>query len=387
MKAPKNILDIIISNKTSLGDNPALPPELNEKFLVFLVNKHYNDLASRFKYIDIDGMSDELNHSLTECQKIERANKEALEMLCSDVINELFGIPNDTLIFDMKIVGEVDTKQERMVPENMEDYSFDSIEDMNNITSEIYKRRFLNSLIIGAAMYYTECVDLYSEKISKIDDRLPLLYKKIMYLNDFLLFHTKNDLTKKQVDGGKVDVYLSEPTTPVRIESQGLIFPILLQETIKGLLELSISHGLPNNAEKAKYITSKTDFKLAEVWDQRLGLPLWGRIVELMDKIGEDPLNVGLNFVFMEIAKLRPSTFNSAMQEILAHTKAGASIIGKISEDILYQKEKDEFDDYMTQKCVDNKFPLNDDDSEEFTSDELINDDLCSTTILDEMDY
>ena len=137
------------------------------------------------------------------------------------------------------------------------------------------------------------------------------------------------------------------------------MFPILLEETIKGLLELSISHGLPESREKAEYVTSKSDFKLAEIWDQRLGLPLWNRIVNIMENIGEDPLEVGLNFLFMEISKLKPSHFNAVMQEVFANTKAGHSIMKELSNKIHYEKERDEFDDYMLQQDNDNQYPLN----------------------------
>lgn len=384
MRAPKNIIDIIVSNKTSLGDNPALPPETIEKFLVFLVNDYYDELSLHFDSIDIDEITNDLNKSLTECKKIESNNKEALEMLCSNIIKDLFEIPNGTLVIDMKLVSNIDTDQVRMVPEDSKDYSFDSIEDMNNLTQEVYKRRLLNALTIGAAMYYAEQVNVYADELVKIDNRLPYLYKKIMCINNLLLFHTNHIKGQPHTDGGKVDVYLNNEQTPVKIKAEGLIFPILLEETIKGILELSIAHGLPRDRQKANYITSKADFKLAEIWDQRLGLPLWKRIKKVMDNIDESPIEVGLNFIFMELSQLKPIHFNSTMQEIFAGTKVGNHILKKISNDIQYQKERDEFDDYMTQQQNDNQYPLNDDN---FTSDELINDDLCASAVLDEMDY
>ena len=270
MKAPKNIIDIINSNKTSLGDNPAIPPELNEKFLVFLVNEHYNNIAEQFSHIDINELSNELSKTITECRRYELQNRQALEQLCMELINEIFGIPNATIMLDMKLVDKVDTKQERLVPENSKDYSFDNIEDMNNLTNEIYKRRLLNALVIGAAAYYAENISFYANELSHINPILSKLYEKILAINSLLLFHTKQYKNGNRTDGGKVDVYLSNPETPVRIKAEGIMFPILLEETIKGLLELSISHGLPESREKAEYVTSKSDFKLAEIWYQRL---------------------------------------------------------------------------------------------------------------------
>lgn len=385
MELPKNILNIIASNKTSLGDNPALPPELEDKFLVFLVNDYYEGLLSHFDSIDVEELTNELSIAMSECKKIENNNIEALEKLCSDIVNEIFNIPNETLSIDMKLVDKVDTKQERLVPENTEDFSFDSIDDMSNLTNEVYKRRLLNALTIGAAMYYSEYVNAYSEEIAKIDERLPQLYKKILCINDMLMFHIKQRISDKQKDGGNVDVYISDAATPVRIEAKGVLFPILLEESIKGMLELAISHGLPSEREKAEYVTSKADFKLAEVWDQRLGVPLWKRIVKVMREVDEKPLDVGLNFLFMELSQLPTKQFNSAMQEIFASTKAGKHIIKQISLNIRHNKDMDDFDDYMSAHQTDkDEYPLNDGD---FTSDELISDDLCGMNVLDETDF
>ena len=234
MNAPKNIIDIINSNKTSLGDNPAIPPELNEKFLVFLVNEHYNNIAGQFNHIDIKELSNELSKAITECRRYELQNRQALEQLCMELTNEIFGIPNGTIMIDMKLVDKVDAKQERLVPESTIDYSFDNIEDMNNLTNEIYKRRLLNALIIGAATYYAENISFYTNELNHIDPILPSLYEKILSINSLLLFHTKQYKDGNRTDGGKVDVYLSNPETPVKIKAEGIMFPILLEETIKG---------------------------------------------------------------------------------------------------------------------------------------------------------
>ena len=386
MKIPKNILDIISSNKTSLGDNPALPPDLEDKFLVFLVNKYYEGLLTHFDSVDVEELTNDLSYAMTECKNLESNCKEALEKLCLDIVNEIFNIPNDTLVLDMKLVDKVDAKQERLVPESSADYSFESIEDINSLTSEIYKRRLLNVLIMGAAMYYAEHTEIYSHILDKIDERLKPIYDKIMLVNNLLLFHTKQSLSNKQKDGGKVDVYISNEDTPVRIEAKGIFFPILLEETIKGLLELSIAHGLPKDKEKAEFVLSKTDFKLAEIWDQRLGVPLWEQILKIMSEIEENPLEIGLNFFFMEISQLNPKQFNLAMQEIFANTKAGKRLVKEIINKIRYQKEMDDFNDYMSsQQPNSEEYPLNDDEC--LTPDDLLNDDLCATTILDEENY
>lgn len=385
MKLPKSILDIITANKTSLGDNPALPPELDEKFLVFLVNDYYSSLLKHFDTINIDELAEDLSETMTECKKIESEHIEALEKLCFNIVNAIFRIPSGTLSIDMKLVNKVDVDNERLIPENSKKFSFENISEIKHITGEIYKRRLLNSLIIGAAMYYAENIHSYTDELGQIDKRLPLLYKKITCINNLLLFHTKQLSANKQMDGGRVDVYISGIDAPVQINAQGVLFPILLEETIRGILELSISHGLPAERNVAEYITSKTDFKLAEVWDQRLGLPLWQQILKVMKESDIDPLDVGLNFIFMELSQFKPKHFNVTMQEIFADTRSGRQIVKKITDSIYRQKELDDFNDYiLTQTSNKKENPLN--DEEQFTSDDLINDDLCSSVILDEED-
>lgn len=382
MELPKNILNIIASNKTSLGDNPALPPEMDDKFLVFLVEDYYKELLTHFDSIDIEELTDDLSATMTECKRIENENKEALEKLCFEFVNDVFNIPSDTLSIDMELVDKVDTQQERLLPENSDSFSFDSIDDIHTLTNEIYKRRFLNALIVGAAMDFAETYIFVENKLDEINETLRRNYKKIWFINNLLLFHTKQNLSKKQKDGGNVDVYISDETTPVRIEVKGILSPILVEETIKGLFELAISHGLPKDKDKAEYVMSKADFKLAEVWDQRVGLPLWRRVCKIMN---ECEISVQPSFLLMELASLETDKFNTTMQEILAGTKMGRHLIKEIVRNIHYNMDMDDFDDYISnQQQSQDEIPIND---EEFTSDDLINDDICSVNVMDEEEY
>lgn len=382
MELPKNILNIIASNKTSLGDNPALPPEMDDKFLVFLVDDYYKELLTHFDSIDIEELTDDLSATMTECKRIENDNKEALEKLCFEFVNGVFNIPSDTLSIDMELVDKVDTQQERLLPESSDSFSFDSIDDIHTLTNEIYKRRFLNALIVGAAMDFAEMYIFVENKLDEINETLRRNYKKIWFINNLLLFHTKQNLSKKQKDGGNVDVYISDETTPVRIEVKGILSPILVEETIKGLFELAISHGLPKDKDKAEYVMSKADFKLAEVWDQRVGLPLWRRVRKIMN---ECEISVQPSFLLMELANLETDKFNTTMQEILAGTKMGRYLIKEIVRNIHYNMDMDDFDDYISnQQQPQDEIPIND---EEFTSDDLINDDICSINVMDEEEY
>ena len=280
----------------------------------------------------------------------------------------------DTIDIQANIVNGIDVKQQRLVPEETLDFSFDSIDDMKNLTDEIYKRRMLNALISGASVAISEDIEIYLSSLYKINPDLPSLYNKIMKYNDILLYSEKDTLNQNEnTEGGNVDVYIQSQENMVTIEAKGIMFPILFCETIKGLLELAISHGLPEKKQKAEYVLKKSDFKLAENWDIRIGIPLWKRITAMFEKINADVYDVGVNFFFMQLALKHCYEFNEFLQEVFLGTKNGERLLANMVDEIMNNKEQDEFNDYMKSKN-DATYQINDNDY--FTADEMIVDSL-----------
>lgn len=356
---PQHIINSINKNQTSIGDNPALPPGEEDAFLLKLVKKEYDDLVNN---LDGEDVKSELGGLITTCKKMESNVINNLEELCLKITNNIMPIPDDTIDIDVKIVNKIDAKEQRLTPEGIDDYEFDSIDDINTLTKDIYKRRFLNALICGASICYAENVDLYLSDLYHIHPELPNLYRKIMLYNNFLLYEEKDTLdSETNTEAGVVDVYLQSANNKVQIKSQGLIFPILLSETIKGFLELAISHGLPKSRKKADYIVKKSDFKLAENWDLRIGIVLWKRIEKMFSLIGCDIDDIGVNFFLMHLAKTPIDEFNKIMQEILLCTNKGKNILKDICETILLYKERDNFNQYIT-SMNQSSYQINDDE-------------------------
>lgn len=387
-KLPKHIMSALRNNKTSLGEHPCYPPEEEEKFIVNLVSDIFEELSEKSDGYNIEDIKSSLGSLFNKCKNIEKGNKEALEKLCLEVINNIIQIPEQVLQIEAHLVDHVDTSNERMLPEKTSDFTFDNIDDMNYLTDEIYKRRMLNALVSGASIYYMNNIGSYVKELFEINPDLPALYKKCIDYNNLLLFYEKDTFDKdKQSDGGKVSVIISMNDAQPIIKSEGLIFPILVEETIKGILELSIAHGLPKKYEKAKYVMSKADFKLAELWDDRLGYCLWSLIEDEMSRCDYDMTEVGINFFLMELAMMDSKEFNSSLREIFARTRKGKEILSEIAEEILYKKEKDDFDNYIKSKndstvlitdddCFTAEELLVDNEEDSFTPEELINDDI-----------
>lgn len=120
---------------------------------------------------------------------------------------------------------------------------------------------------------------------------------------------------------------------------------------------------------------SKSDFKLAELWDMRLGYALWNCVEKLADKLGYNLEDVGLNYFLMELSEQKCDEFNKSLQEIFGATKQGENDIKNLVSAILYSKEYDEFSNYTETQSDE---LLNSEDGY-FTSQEL--DDLSQNYI------
>ena len=356
MKLPSDIIKALNDGKTSLGQHPSFPPEEEDAFTIELITCFFEDLAEGIENenISVDKLKSQLSDALSECKKIETKHTYELEKLCANTVNTIFNIPDNTLKIEMNIVDNIDIKDERLFPEKTIDFTFDDIDDMNYLTDEVYKRRMLDALVVGAAMSLSENIGTYIQGLFEIDSELPYLYKKVFKLNNLLLYLEKDCFDKDSMtDGGKVDVNIKSPMNIVEIKSQGVLMPILLEETIKGILELAISHGLPKKATKAEYVISKSDFKLAEMWDMRLGLPLWLLIENILKEQGFSINEVGANYLLMDIAMLDTTDFNQILKEIFKKTNKGKHLLSEIANSIINRKEESEFDNYMNNKNVD----------------------------------
>ena len=111
---------------------------------------------------------------------------------------------------------------------------------------------------MGAGMKISSNIKDYMKEIYEINPALINLYRKILALNDYLLF-TKEDIGMTEEDKhqfGTVEVVLGQVEESPKILAQGVIFPILLSEAVRGLMELFASHGLPQEFEKAQSVLS-----------------------------------------------------------------------------------------------------------------------------------
>jgi chorismate mutase len=355
---PDSIVSKIITNRTSLGNNPSIPDIFDEPFLLKLINNGFEDTKKVLKEIgeisDVDSTDIEevLAKLIKRCKEIEKPYRSELERICLNYVIDLFEIPEETVDIFLSLVNNVDTSDFKINIDSYDgDNELESIDNAITIKGEVYKRRLLNSLCIGASMRMSSDLETYISEINKIDNRLGDLYHKIIALNNYILY-TKDDFgidERNIMQLGIVELKLGREDEKPQIKSQGVIFPILLSETIRGFMELFISHGLPKDIDIAKIVMEKSDFLKAEPWDMKIGPQLWDILSSSFNDIDSNELP----YLFKRISELKVDTFNNVMKEVFAKTKKGKRIMSKISFKAKRDIEYDKFVDKMTKMKTD----------------------------------
>lgn len=353
---PQFLFKLVKTHTTSLGDNEAFPSSDDYPFDYVLLKKRYNEVCDAIDDIGLvslneDDLVSELSSLVTECKRLEEPVRDALEKICENALNRLFAIPEESINMSFKLVDKIKFKSAiRMKPESNDDvkYTFKDIADIDLSNKAVGKRRFINALIQGAAYLYSGIEGLYIDDIDKINPKLPRLYRKIRIINDYLLFTKKEEMSDdKPMQGSYVETHLGIADAKTTIKVQGLVFPLLFQESIKGLFELFSAHGLPQDRDKAQYIVKKADFVLAEPWDLRLGVGLWEMIFG-----GVEDTNM-IPYMFTSFVKIPTNEFNLSVKEILSNTEKGDEIVNNLMKDAEYDNGYQQFTNRINAKNVD----------------------------------
>lgn len=353
---PQFLFKLVKTHTTSLGDNEVFPNGDDYPFDYIILKERFNEVCDAIEDLGIKDLSEdslisELSSLLNECKELETPVRDSLERICENAVNRLFAIPEGILNIKCKLVDKIKFKNAiRLRPESDGDikYTFTNVHDIDFSKKAIAKRRVINSLIQGGSYLYANIIGLYIDEINRINPRLLQLYRAITAINDYLLFTKKEEMTDdKPMQGSYVETHLGMDDEKTTISVQGIIFLLLLQETIKGLFELFSSHGLPTDKEKAKYIIKKADFVLAEPWDLRLGVGLWKRVFGKVQDTNMIP------YMFTSLVKLDTEEFNITMKEILSNTQKGAELINDLMQQAEYDNGYQQFTNRINAKNLD----------------------------------
>ena len=361
MQLAKFIYTAAKEHNTSLGNNNALPKREDVSYEYIILKRRFRQIIDQLKdtfgYVpSVNEAEHMLGKIIVKVQKLEEPLRPQLEKLCEAVVTNVLSVPQETILLECNLVDEIEPEQEvRILPEFEEEetaYDFSDVDEVAMANEAILKRRMVNSLVQGVS--YLLMMDTFdNSKLSEWSEELPGLYMQIIALNDYLLYTKQEKITDKNpMLGAYVETHLGKGEEKTVITSQGLVYPLMLQETFRGFFELFGSHGLPDGTDEAMYVIRHADFIVAEAWDLRIGVPLWQAIENCCGNIEASIYP----YIFSSIAQLPIEDFNKTLQNIFLNTKSGRGFIDNIVREVKHDEEynlfKQDLERFNLEKCV-----------------------------------
>jgi hypothetical protein len=149
----------------------------------------------------------------------------------------------------------------------------------------------------------------------------------------------------EQAMAGKEELDLK--TDPPTIKAKGLMFPILVHELYKGVMEYVSAHGLPSDPDMAEEVIGMEDTLPAEVWDLRLGPIIWEKFLEVYpDNFFDiDEQKRIKNYFYYKFVKLEAEEFLALAKEILSGTQKSKDTVKQMIDEIVTQLKDEDWED------------------------------------------
>lgn len=346
----------LLKGTHSLGKSPIFPEGDESLFEEKIMGERFKEVATRCKRafdtdkIDQQMLMSNMMSMVKESMDLESKHKKALEKLAEKMIREEYDIDEDIVEINCELTNEISLDGTNKNPKPMAtEIEFKNHDEMVNANDEVYKRRFMNAMIQGAAKKCNHMFHMVDDELTDMDPRLPNKYAKMMAAADYMYYMVPE--MENGITGGIVKVEFPTKENPKAvIHAKAMVFPVLIHELVKGVMELISAHGLPKNKKIAKFVINKADFLAAEPWDMRLGPALWERFTKLIEP---DDFHLK-HHIYTELASLPVLEFNRKMKEIMAGTKEGKKIISGITEEIKRSLQEEEFNEAMNEMSTKN---------------------------------
>ena len=333
-------------------------PNMDRDFIELISSKRFKDSVDKVRTAMGDTRTIQGSNALMQLmgtvgqamQKlvmIQNQNKKQLEDLAIELVKNELGIPDDAMQFKAELVGQPMGAAEGMQSEPempSEEEVEELMGDIENFNLEREKRRFINSLIQGAAFKGGHMYNLVKNEINDINPQLMNLYAVTQSLMEHAYWIFPNMEGMAGGGGGQMgQSEVDEETDPPTVKAKAVTFPLLVHELVKGVYEIFGSHGLPDDPRQQEMILNAEDTLPAEIWDSRLGPIFWEKFmasypIELFD---EDKKHIQ-HYLFMRFSALNAEEFMKVSKMILKGDPLGQQFIqGMVNEIVKDLKDKD----------------------------------------------
>ncbi len=352
----------ITGKETPYHNFPAIP-DMDEDFIDLISSKRFKDSVEKVRMAMgdtrvIQGGNPLMQLMMTVGQAmrslvmIQSQNKKQLEDLAIELVKSEMGIPEGAMQFKAELVTQPmgaaeGMKDEAEMPSEEEIEEF--MGDVENFNLERSKRRFINSLIQGAAFKGGHMYNLVRNEINDINPQLMNLYAVTQALMEHAYWIFPDMEGMAGSGGGQMgQSEYDDETDPPTVKAKAVTFPLLVHELVKGVYEVFGTHGLPDDPRQREMVLNAEDSLPAEIWDSRLGPIFWEKFVATYPmELFEDDMKHIQHYLFMRFSSLTAEEFMRVAKMILSGDPKGQQFIQRMVDDIVRELKEQEYKDAM----------------------------------------
>ena len=352
----------ITGKQTPFHNFPAMP-EMDRDFIELISSKRFKDSVDKVRMAMGDTRTIQGSNALMQLMgtvgqamqrliMIQSQNAEELEALAVKLVKDELGIPEGAMQFDAQLVMQpmgaaegMKNKPEMPSEEEVEEL----MGDIENFNLERAKRRFINSLIQGAAFKGGHMYVMVRNEINDINPQLMNLYAVTQALMEHAYWIFPDMEGMAGGGGGQMGQSEFDPETdPPTVKARAVTFPLLVHELVKGVYEVFGTHGLPDDPRQAEMVLSAEDSLPSEIWDSRLGPIFWEKFVATYPmELFEDDMKHIQHYLFMRFSALNAEEFMTLAKKILKGEPEGQRIIQRMVDDIVKELKEQDYKDAM----------------------------------------
>jgi len=308
--------------------------------------QHYTGVRPRSR-ADVQQVMSQAMQSVMTAMRLEEEHRDELQQLAVNLVLDLpefrgarQAIQSGNLRIQAELTENVTLSRAHLEPEPDDPERTDRQipEIAQQLGDEVHKRRFVNMMIQGNAMNKNYAFHLVADNLNRIDPRLLNLYGTMVSVGEFAYWaipenHWKAFMSQAPA-GGSMHLAKDHDGVPL-IRAQAVVFPVLVQEIVKGLMEY-LSHEDDVDPETRQYVRGKADTLTDEQWDVMLGPGAWRRFLRAFGDTEED--QAMLPYVYDHLIHLPPREFKRVVTEVVRGTPEGQRYIRDLVQKLRQQQ-------------------------------------------------
>jgi uncharacterized tellurite resistance protein B-like protein len=362
-----------------------------------LVSQRFQKVANKLRQVtgienlnskQVQGMVyQEMMSKLPRIMSIEARHKDELIQLAIDASLEEGEVPENTYQIEGFLGESIDASNFRYQPDEEEDdekeeddedekmeipsFDVEDLTDEEELELEKHKRNIINAIIQGAAKkgHYLFQKPNVKARLDDIDPSLYPSYLGIMAINDFMYFTMEQMIEMMSQTGQGVAGKMSledaddegdegggegdDDAPDTKIVAEGMIFPILCHEIIKGLEAVKGRYGQSQNPSIRQKVKGAVDLLSNEPMQLRIGPEIVEKIrLALPDEMFSESNKGLINWFHISLYQLAAQEFLQLMGDVISadesKVKRATSRFREIMKEAMQLKE--EYDEYVASR-------------------------------------